>query len=53
MNDNNDNNNNNNKSIVSRFPWDHCKSQEKIIAMLMQNFGGTNKKYYGFFDIGK
>ena len=30
----------------------HCNSQEKIKTMLMQNFGGTNKEYYGIFDNG-
>ena len=25
---------------VSSFSWDHCKSQEKIKPMRMQNFGG-------------
>ena len=32
------------------FSWDRCKSQEKTKTMLMQNFGGTNKGYYGIFD---
>ena len=26
--------------------------REKIKTMLMQNFGGANKEYYGIFDIG-
>ena len=39
-------------SIVFVFSWDHCKSQEKLETMLMLNFGGTNKKYYGIFRSG-
>ena len=35
-----------------QFSWDHCKCQEKIKTMLMPNFGGTNKEYYGIFDTG-
>ena len=34
-------------SIVFRFSWDHFNSQEKLKTMLMQNFGVTNKEYYG------
>ena len=29
--------------------WDHSKSQEKMETMFMENFGGTNKEYYGIF----
>ena len=39
-------------SIVPNFSWDDCKSQEKLKTMLMQNFGGTTKKYYGIFENG-
>ena len=38
-----------NKSLILSS---HCKSQEKLETMLMQNFGWTNKEYYGIFDIG-
>ena len=27
-------------NIVFVFSWDHCKSQEKVETMLMQNVGG-------------
>ena len=27
-------------------------SQEKLETVLVQNFGGTNKEYYGIFDTG-
>ena len=27
-------------SIVFVFSWDHCKSQEKLETMLMENLGG-------------
>ena len=30
-------------SIVFVFSWDHCKSQEKLETMLMQNLGGQTK----------
>ena len=40
------------KSIAFIFPWDHSKSQEKMETMFMQNFGGTNKEYYGIFESG-
>ena len=35
-------------SIVSSFSWDHCKCQEKIKTMLMQNFGGQTKSIMEF-----
>ena len=35
-------------SIVFVFSWDHCKSQEKLETMLMQN----DKEYYGIFWSG-
>ena len=38
--------------LVSSFSLDHCKSQDKMKEMLMQNFGGTNKEYYGIFGTG-
>ena len=38
--------------IVSSFSWDHCKSQEKIKTMFIQNLGWSNKEYYGIFDGG-
>ena len=31
-------------SIVFVFSWDHCKSQEKLETMLMQNLGGGGGK---------
>ena len=34
------------------FLWDLVWSQEKTKAILMQNFGGTNKEYYGIFESG-
>ena len=34
-------------SIVFKFPWEDCKSQEKSETMLMQNFWGVNKVHYG------
>ena len=38
------------------FSWDHCKSQEKLEKMLMQNLGGgggreTNKEHYGISEL--
>ena len=31
----------------------HLKwSQKKLQTMLMQNYGWTNKEYFGIFDIG-
>ena len=33
------------------FSWDHCKSQEKLETMLMQNLGGQTE-YYGIFWSG-
>ena len=34
-------------SIVFSFPWGHFNSREKLKTMLIQNFGVTNKEYYG------
>ena len=34
-------------SIFFILSWGHCKSQKKLETMLMQNFGGKNKAYYG------
>ena len=34
-------------SIVFSFSKGHFDSQEKLKTMLMQNFGMTNKEYYG------
>ena len=34
-------------SIVFSFSWSHFNSREKLQTMLMQNFGVTNKEYYG------
>ena len=34
------------------FLLDQGKSQEKMETMFMQNFGGTNKEYYGIFESG-
>ena len=39
-------------SIVFIFSWDLQWTQEKLETMLMQNFGETDKEYYGIFDIG-
>ena len=39
-------------SIVFSLFWDHSKSQERINTILMQNFGGTNREYYGIFESG-
>ena len=35
-------------SIV--FSWDHCKSQEKLETILMQNLGGETKNIMVFSD---
>ena len=43
------------RSIVFKFSWKDCKSQEKVETMLMQNvfflggggWGGANKMYFG------
>ena len=35
----------------SKILHKHC-FQEKIKAILMQNFGGTKKEYYGIFESG-
>ena len=40
------------RSTAFIFSWDHSKSQEKMETMFMQNFGGTNKEYYGIFESG-
>ena len=37
-------------NILSIFSWNLLCSREKIKAV--QNFGGTNKEYYGFFESG-
>ena len=34
-------------SIVFSFSWGHFNSQGKLKAMLMKNFGVTNKEHYG------
>ena len=36
-------------SIVFSFSWAHFNSQEKLKTTLIQNFGVTNKEYYGMF----
>ena len=38
--------------IFQDASWDLLWSQEKIKALLMQNFGGTNKEYYGVIESG-
>ena len=38
-------------SIVFIFPWDHCKSQEKVETMFMQNFGGKTKSIMVFLKV--
>jgi len=35
-------------SLLGLVQW----SQERLETMLMQNFGGTNKAYYGIFESG-
>ena len=35
------------KSIIFKFSWEDCKSQEKLETMLMQNFWGVTKVYCG------
>ena len=40
------------KQLLVYVRVDHCKSQVKMKRMLTQNFGGTNKEYYGIFDTG-
>ena len=39
-------------SIVFILSWDLQWSQERLETILTQNFGGTNKKYYGIFESG-
>ena len=34
------------KGIAFSFSWGHFNSQEKLKAMLKQNFGVTNKEHY-------
>lgn len=38
--------------IAFIFSRDHGKSQEKMETMCMQNFGQTNKEYYGMYESG-
>ena len=38
-------------SIVSSFCWEHCKSQQKIETMLVQDFGETTEDYNGIFIV--
>ena len=38
-------------SIVFVFSRDHCKSQEKLETMLMQNFGGQSKSIMVFSEM--
>ena len=38
-------------SIVFVFSWDHCKSQEKLKTMLMQNLGGQTKSIMVFSEV--
>ena len=38
-------------SIVFVFSWGHCKSQEKLETMFMQNFGGQTKTIMVFFEV--
>ena len=38
-------------SIVFVFSWDHCKSQEKLETMLMQNLGGQTKSIMVFSGV--
>ena len=39
------------KSIAFVFSWDHCKSQEKLETMLMQNLGGQTKSIMVFSEV--
>ena len=38
-------------SIVFVFSWGHCKSQEKLETMLMQNLGGQTKSVMVFSEV--
>ena len=38
-------------SIASVNSWDHCKSQEKLETMLMQNLGGQKKSILVFCEV--
>ena len=38
-------------SITFTLSWDHCKSQEKMETMLMQNFGGQAKSIMVFLKV--
>ena len=38
-------------SIVFVLSWDHCKSQEKLETMLMQNLGGQTKSIMVFSGV--
>ena len=37
--------------LVFVFSWDHCKSQEKLETMLMQNLGGQTKSIIVFSEV--
>ena len=36
-------------NIVFVFSWDHCKSQEKVETMLMQNVGEGKQRILWYF----
>ena len=38
-------------SVVFVFSWDHCKSQEKLETMLMQNLGTQTKSIMVFSEV--
>ena len=38
-------------SIVFVFSWDHCRSEEKLETMLLQNIGGANKEFMVFSEV--
>ena len=38
-------------SIVFVFSWDHCKSEQKLETMLMQNLGGQTKSIMVFSKV--
>ena len=38
-------------SIVFVFSWGHCKSQEKLETMLMQNLGGQTQSIMVFSEL--
>ena len=39
------------QALFSFFCWDHCKSQEKLETMLIQNLGGQTKSIMVFSEV--